>query len=128
MNPGDHLSVDEIVARLDRDEFSWEPFQPGVEIHRLWGDLQGGASSALLRYAPGARVRRHRHEDVEEIRILRGVQQDERGVYPAGSHVINPPGSIHTVESPEGCVALLVWRKPNTFVDRPGDGTGRDGS
>ena len=118
MSDGD-LGLDEIMGRLERNEFAWEPFQPGVEIHRLWGDPQG-ASSALLRYAPGARVPRHRHEDVEEIRILRGSQRDERGVYPAGSHVVNPAGSIHTVESPEGCVALLVWRKPNTFVEPRG--------
>jgi len=42
-----------------------------------------------------------------------------RGVYPAGSHVFNPAGSAHTVQSAEGCVALLIWRKPNTFL---GDG------
>jgi anti-sigma factor ChrR (cupin superfamily) len=107
--------INEILARLDRDEFAWEPFQPGVEIHRLSGD-PSGAWSALLRYAPGARVPLHRHGDVEEIHVLRGSQRDERGVYPAGSHVFNPAGSAHTVESPEGCVALLIWRKPNTFL------------
>lgn len=115
MTNGD-LGLDEIVARLERDEITWAPFQPGVEIHRLWGDPQG-ASSALLRYAPGARVPRHRHEDVEEIRILRGSQRDDDGVYRAGAHVFKPAGSIHSVESPEGCVALLVWRKPNTFLE-----------
>src|ERR1700760_2143851 len=100
--------IEDIVARLERDEFAWEPFQPGVEIHRLSGDLKTGASSALLRYAPGARGPRHRHEDIEDIHVRRGSQRDERGVYPAGSHVFNPAGSAHTVESPEGCVALLI--------------------
>ena len=119
MSDGD-ARLDEILARLERGEISWEPFRPGVEIHRLWGDPQG-ASSALLRYAPGARIPRHRHDDVEEIRILRGSQRDERGVYPAGAHVLNPAGSVHSVESPEGCVALLVWRKPVTFLEPRGD-------
>ena len=123
MNPGE-LRLDEILARLERNEFTWQPFQPGVEISRLWGDPQHGASSALLRYAPGARVPRHRHEDIEEIRILRGSQRDDDGVYAAGSHVTKPAGSVHTVESPEGCVAWLVWRKPNTFVDDPGSASG----
>ncbi|MES1164840.1 MAG: cupin domain-containing protein [Verrucomicrobiota bacterium] len=123
MNPGE-LQLDEILARLERNEFSWQPFQPGVEISRLWGDPQAGPSSALLRYAPGARVPRHRHEDIEEIRILRGSQRDDDGVYPAGSHVTKPAGSVHTVESPEGCVAWLVWRKPNTFIDEPGSPSG----
>jgi anti-sigma factor ChrR (cupin superfamily) len=116
MNDGGQLGLDEIVARLERDELEWRPFQPGVDIHPLWGE-PAGASAVLLRYAPGARVPRHRHEDVEEIRVLRGSQPDEQGVYPAGSHVFNPAGSIHSVESPEGCVALLVWRKPNTFLE-----------
>ena len=107
--------IADILARLERDEFTWEPFQPGVEIHRLSGD-PSGASSALLRYAPGARVPLHRHEDVEEIHVLVGSQRDERGTYRAGSHVFNPAGSAHTVESVEGCVALLIWRKHNTFV------------
>jgi anti-sigma factor ChrR (cupin superfamily) len=115
MTDGD-LGLDEIMARLERNEIAWQPFQPGVEIHHLWGDAHG-ASSALLRYAPGARVPLHRHEDIEEIRILRGSQQDERGVYAAGAHVFNPAGSSHSVESRDGCVALLVWRKPNTFLD-----------
>ncbi len=117
MTDGDRLGLDEIMARLERDELDWQPFHPGVDIVPLWGDPTG-ASSALLRYAPGARVPRHQHQDVEEIRILRGSQRDEQGVYPAGSHVFNPAGSIHSVESPEGCVALLVWRKPNTFLER----------
>jgi len=116
MNTGEEWGLDEIVARLEGDELEWRPFQPGVDIHPLWSDPTG-ASSALLRYAPGARVPRHRHEDVEEVRVLRGSQRDEQGVYRVGSHVFNPAGSIHSVESPDGCVALLVWRKPNTFLE-----------
>ncbi len=115
MTDGD-VGLDEILARLERDDIAWQPFQPGVDIHRLWSKADG-ASSALLRYAPGARVPRHRHGDVEEIRILRGSQRDDDGVYPTGAHVFKPAGSVHTVESPEGCVALLVWRKPNTFLE-----------
>jgi len=29
------------------------------------------------------------------VYVLSGTQRDERGVYPAGTHVVNPPGSIH---------------------------------
>ena len=41
---------------LTQDELPWEPFRPGVDIYRLYGDGQEGAAAALLRYQPGASV------------------------------------------------------------------------
>ena len=49
--------------------------------------------------------------------MLIGKQRDERGEYAAGARVVNPPGSVHAVSSPEGCVVLVVWDRPNTFLD-----------
>ena len=43
------------------DEISWQPFRPGVEIHRLYGDGLDGPSAALLRFAPGGVVPLHEH-------------------------------------------------------------------
>ena len=60
------------------------------EIHRLWGDPHT-RSGALLRYAPGSKVPRHRHEGTEKIYVLIGKQRDERGDYAAGAHVVNQP-------------------------------------
>ncbi|HSS40600.1 MAG TPA: cupin domain-containing protein [Polyangia bacterium] len=117
----DELRLDEIWARAQQADFPWERFRDGVEIHRLWGDMErSGEAAALLRYAAGGVVPAHRHEAVEEIFVLSGSQRDLRGVYPAGSHVVNPPGSSHTVESPEGCVVLVIWQEPNTWVDPAG--------
>lgn len=112
------LDLDQLRARAEAADFPWQAFREGVEIHRLWGGPdEEGQSAALLRYAPGGAVPEHRHEGVEEIFVLRGSQRDERGVYPAGAHVINPPGSSHSVASPEGCLVLVIWQKPNTWVD-----------
>ncbi len=112
------LRLDEIRARAEAADFPWQPFRPGVEIHRLWGDSgSDGESGVLLRYAPGGVVPAHRHEAVEEIYVLSGWQRDVRGVYPAGSHVVNASGSSHTVESPEGCLVLVIWQKPNTWLE-----------
>lgn len=121
MNPDD-LRLDELLARANRPDLAWQPFLPGVEIHRVWGDEKAG-SGALLRYRAGGAVPAHRHEGVEHVYVLSGTQRDERGVYPAGSHVVNPPGSIHTVESSEGCVVLVVWERPNTWVVPSSKGT-----
>jgi anti-sigma factor ChrR (cupin superfamily) len=109
--------LDELLDRANEPDLAWEGFRPGVEIHRLWGDPDG-ASAALLRYAPGSRVPRHRHEGVEHVHVLSGAQRDERGLHEAGAHVVNPPGSVHTVESPGGCLVFVVWEHPNTFLDR----------
>jgi len=117
----EELDLADLLARAQRPEFPWQAFRPGVEIHRLWGDMdRAGEAAALLRYAAGGVIPAHRHEGVEEIHVLAGSQRDARGVYPAGSHIFNPPGSSHTVESSEGCVVLVIWQRPNTWLDATG--------
>jgi anti-sigma factor ChrR (cupin superfamily) len=110
------LALDELRALALRPKLAWRHFAPGVEIHRLWG-APHKRSGVLLRYAPGAKIARHRHEGVEHVYVLIGAQRDERGEYGVGAHVVNPPGSVHAVSSPEGCVVFVVWERPNTFVD-----------
>jgi len=113
------LALDELRALALSPRLAWRRFAPGVEIHRLWG-TPSTRSGALLRYAPGATVPRHRHEGVEQIYVLIGAQRDERGEYGAGTRIVNPRGSIHAVSSSEGCVVLVVWERANTFLDEPG--------
>jgi anti-sigma factor ChrR (cupin superfamily) len=110
------LALDELRALALSPKLPWHSFAPGVDIHRLWGTPQT-RSGALLRYAAGAKIARHRHEGVEHIYVLIGAQRDERGEYGVGAHVVNPPGSVHAVSSPKGCVVFVVWERPNTFID-----------
>jgi anti-sigma factor ChrR (cupin superfamily) len=110
------LALDELRALALSPRLIWRRFAPGVEIHRLWG-TPSTRSGALLRYAPGAKIPRHRHEGIEEIYVLIGSQRDQRGEYSAGARVVNPPGSVHAVSSPDGCVVLVIWERPNTFLD-----------
>jgi anti-sigma factor ChrR (cupin superfamily) len=93
------------------DALAWEPFRPGIRIHRLYGD-GSGAAAALLRYEPGAKVPRHEHTGYEHILVLVGAQCDRNGTHQAGALVINPPGSQHEVTSPQGCIVLAIWEKP----------------
>lgn len=93
------------------ERLPWQPFRPGVEIHRLYGGQQGPAA-ALLKYAAGASVPDHDHSGYEHILVLSGAQRDQRGSYEAGTFVVNPPGSSHAVESDQGCVVLIIWEKP----------------
>jgi predicted ChrR family anti-sigma factor len=99
-----------IAAR--QDELSWEPFRPGVDIYRLYGDSQGGAAAALLRYQPGATVPMHGHTGFEHIFVLSGSQTDQNGEHQVGTLVINPPSTNHSVISQAGCIVLAIWEKP----------------
>ena len=94
----------------------WESLREGVDILRLWGEPDTGASATLLRYKPGAHVPRHRHSGFEVIFVISGSQSDERGTYPSGSLVINPDGDEHSVRSDEGCTVLILRERPVEFV------------
>jgi predicted ChrR family anti-sigma factor len=97
-------------------EFSWQSLGPGVELSPLCQDAAGNTKLALLRYAPGATVPEHLHTGMEYIQVLAGAQQDERGVYSAGTLLVSFPGSRHSVASTEGCVVLAIWEAPVYFV------------
>lgn len=89
------------------------PFREGIEICQLRSEFP---QVALLRYEAGASVPKHRHPGLETIIVLEGEQSDEYGDYPKGSFVINPPGSEHSVWSPDGCVVLIQWERAVEFV------------
>jgi anti-sigma factor ChrR (cupin superfamily) len=96
----------------DFTAIDWQPFHAGVEICTLYNGGEGLACAALLRYLPGAQVPHHRHTGFEHIIVLSGAQADHHGEYPAGTLLINPPGSDHAVSSQYGCVVLAIWEKP----------------
>ena len=99
-----------------KDEHGWEPFRPGVHIRRLYDTGDNGPAAAVLRYQPVVRTPLHTHLGYEHILVLEGEQSDERGQYFAGTVVINPPGSSHTVSSEAGCVVLIIWERGVSFV------------
>jgi anti-sigma factor ChrR (cupin superfamily) len=100
------------LGAILRETPAWTPLYDGVEICRLYGDGRAGASAALVRYAPNACVPMHEHDGYEHIFVLTGSQRDESGVYSAGTMVVNPPGSRHSVRAPEGCLVLALWERP----------------
>ena len=70
-----------------------------------------------IRMEPGTELSRHDHPGGEEILVLEGSLEDEHGAYPKGSWVRNPPGSEHTVRSPNGC---LIYVKSGHLHDVAG--------
>lgn len=74
---------------------------------------ESGHVSSIVHYAPGAKFSAHSHPLGEEIFVLEGVFSDERGDYPAGSYLRNPPGSSHAPFSETGC---RLFVKLNQFA------------
>tara|TARA_R110000737_G_C14570069_1_gene483927 strand:+ start:863 stop:1198 length:336 start_codon:yes stop_codon:yes gene_type:complete len=103
-----HLLPDDWAA------MPFEPFREGVEICHLF---QGGPDVALLRYAPGAAIPRHRHTGLEMIVVLSGSQSDDTGRHRAGTVCLNPAGTDHRVWSEDGCTVLIQWEKPVEFLE-----------
>src|SRR5262245_61317317 len=84
---------------------------PGVERRLLdrIGDEVARATS-IVRYAPESHFSPHVHGGGEEFLVFEGVFQDERGDFPAGSYVRNPPQSRHTPGSKSGCTIFVKLR------------------
>jgi anti-sigma factor ChrR (cupin superfamily) len=102
-----------------QDEIAWEPFIDGVEIHRLYGDGVSGPNAALLRFRKAGKVTLHHHTGYEHIIVLAGSQRDQNSVAEAGTLIINPPGTSHSVTSEAGCIVLAIYEKPVEFAAIP---------
>lgn len=95
----------------------WQPLRQGVSISILYECGEDGPVTALLHYAPGAKVPQHRHLGYEHILVLSGQQQDEKHVYKSGTLAVQAPGITHTVTSTNGCLALAIWERPVQFIE-----------
>lgn len=106
-----NLSVAGLLAGGWRD-LPFEHFRQGIGVHWLLRGGQDEPSAAVLRYEAGASVPRHRHAGLETIIVLDGSQSDESEDYAAGTLVLNPAGTEHSVWSNGGCVVLIQWNLP----------------
>lgn len=85
--------------------------EPGVDRRML--ERQGGEvakATSIVRYQPGSKFAVHAHEWGEEILVLEGTFSDESGDYPAGTYIMNPPGSAHAPFSESGCTLFVKLR------------------
>ena len=92
---------------------AFEPFRQGVEIHWLERNASDiDPSLALLRYAPGASVPRHRHLGLETVVVLEGSQSDDNGNYGKDSVVLHAAAARPYRVFTAGCVVLIHWTRP----------------
>jgi anti-sigma factor ChrR (cupin superfamily) len=83
----------------------------GVErrmLERLGDEV--AKATTIVRYQSGSKFLAHSHEFGEEIFVLDGILSDEIGNYPAGTYLMNPPGSSHAPFSETGCTLFVKLR------------------
>ena len=97
---------------IHHPDLPWTPSpEPGVErrmLERVGEEI--AKATTVVRYQPGAKFQTHTHDLGEEILVLEGVFSDETGHYPAGSYLMNPPGSFHAPFSEQGCTLFVKLR------------------
>ena len=97
---------------LNHDSLDWvKSPETGVErrmLERIGSEV--AKATSIVRYQPGSKFESHTHEFGEEILVLEGVLSDENGAYPAGTYLMNPPGSSHAPRSESGCVLFVKLR------------------
>lgn len=109
----------ELASRyVDVASLPWQPTRfAGVEWKILMQDEQRGLLTALMRWAPGARLPLHEHVEIEQTWVIEGSFEDHQGRCTAGNYVWRPMGSRHEAWTTEGCLMLAVFLKPNRFFD-----------
>jgi anti-sigma factor ChrR (cupin superfamily) len=109
-----NLNIDlSVRAVLHSEDLPWQP-SPVAGVERRLLSREGGEdarATSVVRYEPGATFSAHAHPQGEEIMVLGGEFEDEHGVYPAGTHIKNPPRSTHAPRSPTGCTLFVKLRQ-----------------
>ncbi|MBE7382456.1 MAG: cupin domain-containing protein [Leptolyngbya sp. SIO1E4] len=106
---------DQQRVAIATSQADWFPgLVPGLQVMPL--HAYGTEQVALVKWSPGTTFQRHQHWGGEEIFVLDGVFEDEQGAYPKGAWLRNPPHSVHTPFSREGC---LIYVKTG-HLDTPG--------
>lgn len=97
---------DQTIVRIDTTHHPWIPgLVKGLEVMPLHNFR--GENVALVRWQPGTHFQRHCHLGGEEILVLSGTFADEAGIYPCGSWLRNPAGSMHEPFSETGCTIYV---------------------
>lgn len=98
---------------LDTNEMPWIA-SPMPQVQRKMLDRIGqevARATSIVRYEPGSSFASHVHGGGEEILVLEGIFEDEKGAYPAGTYLRNPPGTSHRPSSKTGCILFVkLWQ------------------
>ncbi len=127
-----HASLPPLASRfVEVANLPWEKTRfAGVEGKTLLVDRETGMLTALMKFAPGARLPDHEHMRIEQTYVLEGSLMCSEGECKAGEFVWRPTGSRHEAwGGPQGGLMLAIFQIPNKFHEADGretDQTGQD--
>ena len=127
-----HAQLPPLASRfVDVAALPWETTRfPGVETKVLMVDRGAGLMTALMKFAPGARLPDHAHVMIEQTWVIEGSLVCGEGECKAGDYVWRPAGSRHEAwGGPRGGLMLAMFQVPNKFFEKDGrvtDALGED--
>jgi anti-sigma factor ChrR (cupin superfamily) len=122
-NAKNHSSLAPLASRfVEVASLPWEKTRfAGVEMKTLLIDRDSGVVTALMKFAPGARLPDHEHVLIEQTYVLEGTLVCGEGECKAGDFVWRPPGSRHEAwAGAQGGVMLAMFQIPNRFYEKDG--------
>jgi anti-sigma factor ChrR (cupin superfamily) len=131
-NARNHASLPPLASRfVEVAQLPWEKTRfAGVEAKTLVVDRETGVVTALMKFAPGAKLPDHEHMMIEQTYVLEGSLVCGEGECMAGDFVWRPPGSRHEAwAGPQGGLMLAIFQIPNKFYEpdgREADVNGQD--
>jgi anti-sigma factor ChrR (cupin superfamily) len=115
----DTASLGALASRfIETDALPWIENAPGHKSKVIHYDPKTEMLTIISRLEPGAGIREHTHEDMEQTYVLEGSLVDDEGECTAGNFVIRAKGSRHAPTAPNGCTMLVFFLKPTAVLKR----------
>lgn len=115
----DAVSLAALASRfIDTDTVPWIENAPGHKSKVIYYDPKTEMLTIISKLEPGAGIREHTHEDLEQTYVLQGSLVDDEGECTAGNFVIRAKGSRHAPRAPNGCTMLVFFLKPTAVLKK----------
>ena len=115
----DAASLRALASRfIDTDSVPWIENAPGHKSKVIYYDPKTDLLTIISKLEPGAGIREHTHEDLEQTYVLEGSLVDDEGECTAGNFVIRAKGSRHAPTAPNGCTMLVFFLKPTAVLKK----------
>jgi anti-sigma factor ChrR (cupin superfamily) len=115
----DAASLNALASRfIDTDAVPWIENAPGHKSKVIYYDPKTEMLTIISKLEPGAGIREHTHEDMEQTYVLEGSLVDDEGECTAGNFVIRAKGSRHAPKAPNGCTMLVFFLKPTAVLKK----------
>ena len=113
----DAASLRALASRfIDTDSVPWIENAPGHKSKVIYYDPKTDLLTIISKLEPGAGIREHTHEDLEQTYVLEGSLVDDEGECTAGNFVIRAKGSRHAPVAPNGCTMIVFFLKPTAVL------------